>query len=243
MSLQQLEAASRLLATIQVSTQQNLINMEVVRQTFMNHVQRCIRIPRGGANAGGSMQTGFDMELLSADGASQLLAGWPNHQTNASGTVHSWEIRNMQDMAIHMAFERKPAGWGALQGRPMAALPGSVVHPGVILVASPFTVSWVSRPDHTTLLTARFPLVLWSEEDAVILPPDDAHGVPFYQDPANNPGAHRDMFKTWGRRVAGELVSRGFQMSDRVLSHLPREYQSDSEGSQQSSPPPSPRSP
>ena len=201
----------------------------------MNHVQRCLRIPRGGANGGGSQQTGFEMEMVSACGASQLFAGWPNHQTNSSGSSQSWELRNMQDMADHLAFERKPAGWGALQGRPMAALPGTEVHPGVLLAATPFTVSWVMRPDNTTQLSARFPLVLWSEEDAIILPPDDAQGNAFYQDPPNNPGAHRDLFKTWGRRVAGELTSRGFPMSAAARSHLPEEYQSDSEGCQSDS--------
>ena len=42
------------------------------------------------------------------------------------------------------------------------------------------------------------------------------------------PGAHRDMFKTWGRRVAGELCRLGFPMSKLVRSHLPAEYMSDS---------------
>ena len=84
---------------------------------------------------------------------------------------------------------------------------------GVILVGPPFTVTWAMRPDETTVLCARFPLILWSEEDAIILPPDDATGVPFYLDPPDRPGLHRDLFKTWARQVAGELLTRGFPMS------------------------------
>ena len=95
------------------------------------------------------------------------------------------------------------------------------------------------RPDRTTSLAVRFPLLIWSEEDNLILPPDDSRGVAFYVDPPNQPGLHRDHFKTWARRIAAELVMQGFPMSEAVLSHLPREYQSDS-GSD--APPATPRS-
>ena len=102
-------------------------------------------------------------------------------------------------------------------------------HIGVILVGPPFTVTWSKRSDGTTVLAVRFPAILWSEEDAVVLPPDDATGMAFYVDPADQPGLHRDLFKTWGRRVAGELLTRGYPMSRAVVSHLPVQYQSDSE--------------
>jgi hypothetical protein len=118
-------------------------------------------------------------------------------------------------------------GWGAMQGKPIAIAQGRLAHTGVILVGPPFTVCWTLRPDQTTSLTVRFPLIIWSETDAVILPPDDAQGTPFYVDPWSQPGLHRDLFKTWGRRVAGELAMRGFPMSWAVRSHLPMEYQSD----------------
>ena len=99
----------------------------------------------------------------------------------------------------------------------------------MILVGPPFTVTWSKRSDGTTVLAVRFPVILWSEEDAVVLPPDDATGMAFYVDPADQPGLHRDLFKTWGRRVAGELLTRGYPMSRAVVSHLPVQYQSDSE--------------
>ena len=37
------------------------------------------------------------------------------------------------------------------------------------------------------------------------------------------------MFKTWGRRVAGELLMRGFPLSAPARAHLPAEYASDGE--------------
>ena len=135
----------------------------------------------------------------------------------------------MQELADCLALYQKPAGWGALQGKPMPLAPRREFHMGVIMVGPPFTITWMMRPDETMVLCARFPLVIWLEEDAVILPPDDATGLPFYLDPADSPGQHRDMFKTWGRRVAGELLSLGFPMSRAAIAHLPAEYQSDSE--------------
>ena len=84
-----------------------------------------------------------------------------------------------------------------------------------------------------TLLSVRFPIIIWSEEDAVILPPDDAQGNPFYQDPPGQPGLHRDLFKTWARRVASTLLMEGYPMSPAVVSHLPKEYHSDSDSDAQ----------
>ena len=37
-----------------------------LQQAWLNHWQRVLRMPAGGAHAGGAMQTGFEMELISA---------------------------------------------------------------------------------------------------------------------------------------------------------------------------------
>ena len=180
-----------------------------------------------GAAAGGSQQTGFEMELISAAGAQKMFETWPNRESSMNGHRLSWELRSMEDLADRLALERE--GWGALQGKPMTIPVGKAHHAGVLLVGPPFTVCWMMRPDQTTSLSVRFPLILWSEEDAIILPPDDAEGTAFYIDPPNKPGLHRDLFKTWGRRVAAALVMANFPMSRAVIQHLPREYLSDSE--------------
>ena len=228
MSMEQLEAASVLFSSIAISTtNHNSIPIVDVRRVFMNHLQRCIRMPAGGATAGGSQQTGFEMELITADGASRMFEGWPNRESSSHGRSVSWELRSMEALSDKLALQDQPVGWGAMQGKPIPIAPGRTTHTGVILAGPPFTVCWTTRPDRTTLLSVRFPLVIWSEGDAVILPPDDAEGAPFYNDPPGQPGLHRDLFKTWGRRVAGELVMKDYPMSAAVLSHLPTEYQSD----------------
>ena len=235
MDMRQLEEAALLLASITTATtSQNVTTIRCVRQAFTNHLQRCMRMPAGGAHGGGSQQTGFEMELVSAAAASAMFGDWPNHEATSRGCKQSWELRSMEDISKLLALHEKPAGWGAMMGKPMPLAPRRETHMGVILVGPPFTVTWMRRPDHTTVLSVRYPLILWSEDDAVILPPDDAEGVPFYLDPAEQPGLHRDLFKTWGRRVAGELVTQGFPMSRAVMSHVPVEYRSDSEGSQPS---------
>ena len=226
--MEQLEAAFLLYTTITtMPMESNTISICHLRQAFFNHLKSCMRMPAGGATTGGSMQSGFEMGLVSAAGASELMRNWPNQQQQDGGRRQSWELRSMDDMAAHLQLES--TGWGALQGKPMAISQGRRAHAGVILAGPPFTVSWGQRADLTTSLCVRFPLVLWTEEDAVILPPDDAQGIPFYLDPPGQPGYNRDIFKTWGRRVAGELCVKGFPMTSAVKAHLTAEYQSESE--------------
>jgi hypothetical protein len=227
MSTEQLSEASLLFNSISISTTQlNSVPLQVVRTVFNNHLQRCIRMPAGGAAAGGSQQTGFEMELVTAEGASLMFEGWPNRESAAAGRKLSWELRSMEDLAEKLKLEE--TGWGALQGKPMPLGRFKIEHAGVILIGPPFTVCWAMRSDRTTLLSVRFPLILWTEEDNVILPPDDAEGAPFYLDPPGQPGLHRDLFKTWGRRIAAELVIACFPMTRAVRLHLPPDYRSDS---------------
>jgi hypothetical protein len=240
MSMDQLEAASVLFNSLSVSTtEQNSVSIADVRRVFMNHLSRCIRMPAGGATAGGSQQTGFEMELVTADCASRMFQGWPNRESSSDGRKMSWEFRSMETLADNLALQDQPAGWGALQGKPISIAPGRITNTGVLMVGPPFTVSWMSRPDRTTLLSVRFPLVVWTEDDAAILPPDDAAGTPFYINPPTQPGLHRDLFKTWGRRIAAELLMKNYPMSAKVLSLLPKEYLSDSDSD---APPATPRS-
>ena len=219
MSVVQLGAAVMLYDSLSKAiADQNTISLAHLRQAFFNHIKSCMRMPAGGATAGGSMQTGFEMELVSAMGIGLLMSGWPNHEIQNNGRRQSWELRTMEELSSHLKLELQ--GWGALQGKPMAIPLGKETHGGVLLAAPPFTVSWGSRDDGTTWLCCRFPLVLWTEEDAAILPPDTAGPagpISFYIDPIDQPGMFRDLFKTWGRRVAGELCCHGFPMSKAVI--------------------------
>ena len=127
MSMEQLEAAALLLASVKTATTtQNVTSVHAVRQTFFNHLQRCIRMPAGGAHAGGSQQTGFELELVSTCAVSAMFGGWPNHESSSYGKRQSWELRTMQDLSDRLALHQHPAGWGAMQGKPMA-LPASFI--------------------------------------------------------------------------------------------------------------------
>jgi hypothetical protein len=197
MSKEQLAEAAVLYNAISTASTHNSVPLASVRTVFNNHLRGCIRMPAGGATAGGSQQTGFEMELITSEAASQIFDGWPNKESSMGDRKVSWELRSMEDLAVKLELEK--TGWGVMQGKPMALAPGRTTHTGVILVGPPFTVCWTLRPDQTTSLSVRFPLIIWSEADAVILPPDDAQGVPFYVDPPGQPGLHRDLFMTWGR--------------------------------------------
>jgi hypothetical protein len=203
---------------------QFLVPLAGLRLVWMNHFHRVIRMPAGGAQAGGSMQTGFEMELVTRLAVEALMEGWPNRQEMARGGL-SWEVRTMEELGPLLAFEKKPAGWGMLNCKPIAPLPRTQEHRGVLMVSPPLTVTWSVRADSSTLLAVRFPLTIWSDDDAMILPPDDAAGNSFYADPADQPGFHRDIFKTWAHMLLGELHSALVPMTLRALAHLPRQYQ------------------
>ena len=78
MSMEQLEAAVLLFTTLGNTTTQNVVSIPDLRQAFVNHMRGCMRMPRGGALAGGSQQTGFEIPLVTAGGAASLFEGWPN---------------------------------------------------------------------------------------------------------------------------------------------------------------------
>ena len=107
-------AAERYHSTIAAETQ-FMVPSTLLQKTWMNHWQRVVRMPAGGAAAGGSMQTGFEMELVSEPAIRALMEGWPNHQALPRGG-HSWEARTMED-AGRLRF----ADWGVLNGKANSA--------------------------------------------------------------------------------------------------------------------------
>ena len=116
MSVVQLGAAVMLYDSLSKAiADQNTISLAHLRQAFFNHIKSCMRMPAGGATAGGSMQTGFEMELVSAMGIGLLMSGWPNHEIQNNGRRQSWELRTMEELSSHLKLELQ--GWGALQGK------------------------------------------------------------------------------------------------------------------------------
>ena len=215
-------AAERYNASVTLN-QQFLITFVALQRAWINHFHRVIRMPAGGAQSGGSMQTGFEMELITLSAVEALMEGWPNKQNPRPGLI-SWEVRSMEEIGPLLAFEKEPAGWGAQNGKPITPFKLTQAHRGILMVSPPLTVTWSVRADKSTCLTVRFPLTIWSEDDSMILPPDDATGTPFYQDPSHLPGYHRDLFKKWAHMLLGEMHSANFVMTKAALMHLPPEY-------------------
>ena len=215
----QLAAAAERYNAMVPLNKQFMIPIADVRRVFMNHFHKVMRMPAGGALAGGSMQTGFEMELVTLSAVHALMEGWPNHQEMGRGSL-SWEVRSMEEMGPLLAFEKEPAGWGMQNGKPISPLPQTHGHRGVLMASPPLTVTW----SKSTSLVVRFPITIWSDDNMMILPPDDAVGRPFYQDPPSLPGYHRDLFKKWAHTLLGELHSAGVRMTSRALAHLPPEY-------------------
>lgn len=168
-------------------------------------------MPAGGANAGGSMQIGFEMELITASTVRELFRGWPNYQTIRRG--HTWEARSMEQCESALCFEVLPAGWGVGNAKLAPLKSGCSQHLAVLMVGPPLTVTWRLREDTTTSLTIRAPLVIYTQADAILLPPDDADGTPFFQDPMGQEGMHRDLFRTHARKIVTRFVDQGFPLT------------------------------
>lgn len=232
LSESQLAAATERFHASSAQNQHFLVPMALLRRTWANHWHRVMRMPAGGAHAGGSMQTGFEMEMVTAAAASELMTAWPNRQELRAGGV-SWEARTMEQAGAMLDFAKEPANFGALNGKPVPPLPGTLGHRGIIMASPPITAVWQRRSDSSSVLTVRFPITIWMEENAMILPPDTnpkqgSTATSFYQDPPDRPGLHRDIFLAWAHKLLGELTIRNYTFTARARAHLTSEYMSDS---------------
>ena len=225
LSDQQLAAAAARYRAICAGDQHYLVEFAHLRKAWANHWNAIMRMPAGGAHWGGSLQTGFEMELTTLPAVLELMKDWPNYES--SGSLHSWEARSMEEAGEGLNFG-KTSDWGVANAKPIKPLPTTPEYRGVIMASPPITVTFRQRADGTTSLTVRTPLTLWTEDDAIVLPPDDKNQTPFYVDPPDRPGMHRDLFKAWAHKMLGELVALQYPMTALALQHLPAEYMSDS---------------
>ena len=211
----QLEKASDHYLTRHAAQRMMSIPLLSIQMAMANHWQRCCRMPAGGyAGGGGSQQTGFEMELISAPAAQELFRSWPNHQIIRHG--RSWECRTMNECVSALHFEDAPAGWGYGNAKPAPFKTGFKEHRAIVLIAPPLTATWTIREDTSTLLVLRAPIVVYTENDVVLLPPDDKDGVPFYVDPPGQPGMHRDLFKGHARVMLRKLEELSYPLSTQL---------------------------
>jgi len=214
LTMAQLQAAYEHYAMKHAHSKFMTTSFSTVNRVLCNHWRSCLKMPAGGANAGGSQQTGFELELITSAGARAIFSSWPNHQFIRLG--HTWEARTMEEAELLLCFEELPAGWGVGNAKPAPCTSGSKVHKAILMAAPPITVTYQLRQDTTGQLTVRAPLIIYTEEDAILLPPDDKEGVPFYMDPADRPGMHADLFRVHARKMVRRMLDLGWPLSNRL---------------------------
>ena len=104
LSNEQLAAAANRYFALQQEKKEFMVATTLLRQTWTNHWQRVMRMPAGGAQGGGSMQTGFEMEMVTVEMARVLMKGWPNQQDMRCGGL-SWEARTME---VSVPAQKRP---------------------------------------------------------------------------------------------------------------------------------------
>lgn len=214
LSVEQLRAAHEHFSLHSALRPSMMVNLSTVHRAMCNHWRSCLKMPAGGANAGGSQQTGFEMELVTPRGAKELFKNWPNHQIMRR--AHTWEARTMQECASLLAFEELPAGWGMGNAKPAPLTTGAKFHTAILIASPPITVTYNLHADTTSTLAVRAPITIYTEEDAMLLPPDDKEGTPFYVDPPDRPGWHRDEFRSHARRLLRSMLEAGWPLSSRL---------------------------
>ena len=153
MTAEQLEAAAARYHLTEASTRAMTVPLTHVRRVMYNHWRNCVKMPAGGAHAGGSMQTGFEMELITASAVRELFRGWPNYELIKRG--HTWEARTMEECELALCFEASPAGWGVGNAKPAPLKSGKSNHSSILMVGPPLTVTWRLREDATSNLAVR----------------------------------------------------------------------------------------
>lgn len=178
LSVEQLQAAHERFGLHHAIRPTMQVSLTAIRRVMCNHWRSCLKMPAGGANAGGSQQTGFEMELITPRAARELFKSWPNHEFIRMGMT--WEARTVEDCASSLSFEELPAGWGLGNTKPTPPPTGCKVHRAIIMASPPITVTYQRHVDTTAQLVIRAPLTIYKEEDAIriLLPPDDKEGSP-----------------------------------------------------------------
>ena len=202
---------------------QMTIPFEDVWGEFYRQMKSRMKTPRGLAAGGGSMQTMFEMPMVTAGAAKAMFGEWPPKAQEADPC---WELTTMELCETHLAFQNnawaKEWGWG--NGR-LVSTAGAQFYPySLLLAAPPFTVRLRRTVEGLTILQVNYPLVLFTETNSVILPPD-MNDVPFYQDPANRPGLHRDLFAAHSKQLLGKLLAAGFTCTGSLTSCAPTNIQ------------------
>ena len=93
------------------------IPVEEVWGEFCRLLRARMKLPRGGANGGGSMQTLFEISMVTKATAEVLFADWPKR---AGEKDPCWELSTMAQCETLLAFQsnRWSSTWGWGNARP-----------------------------------------------------------------------------------------------------------------------------
>jgi hypothetical protein len=201
------------------------VAIEDVWGEFYRLLRARMKMPRGGASGGGSMQSIFGIPMISETAVENMFKQWPKKQGESDPC---YELSTMQLCSSHLAFHESKwaSGWGHGNARPMFI--ASTEATCLLLAAPPFTVRLRKTIENLNILQVNFALVLYTESDTVVLPPDveDSTGssIHFYLDPPNQPGWHRDTFKAHAKTMLGEMLEKNFLLSVGLSARAPAQY-------------------
>ena len=130
----------------------------------------------------------------------------------------------MAHCATHLALESRQhsSSWGFGNVRPLAV--GSGLPTCLLMASPPFTVRLRTTIDGLKILNVNLVLTLYTETHAMVLPPDveeNGKNVPFYLDPPQQPGLHRDLFQQHAKKMLGQLLLAGFEVADALVARAP----------------------
>ena len=193
---------------------------------FFRQMKSHMKTPRGGLAGGGSQQTTFEMPMVTKEGAEAMFGTWPK---KLGETDPCWELKTMTECDSYLAFQdsHTARAWGLGNCRPLSV--GGGAASCLLLAAPPFTVRLRRTTEGLPILQVNWPLVIFSESGAVILPPDSEDPmiaratIPFYTDPVNQPGLHRDVFAAHSRKLIGRLLKSDFRLSPALKGQAPQE--------------------
>jgi hypothetical protein len=202
------------------------VAIEDVWGEFYRLVRARMKMPRGGASGGGSMQTLFEIPMVSTETAVEhMFKLWPTKQGEKDPC---FELSTMELCSTHLAFHESKwaSGWGHGNARPMFISSSKAT--SLLMAAPPFTVRLRKTTENLNILQVNFAMVLYTESDTVVLPPDveDSEGrsIPFYLDPPNQPGWHRDAFRAHAKMMLVPLLEKNFPLSGGLSQRAPAQY-------------------
>ena len=212
------------------------VGIEDVWGEFYRLLRARMKMPRSGASGGGSMQTMFEIPMVSTEAVKHMFKLWPTKQGEKDPC---FELSTMELCSTHLAFHESKwaSGWGHGNARPMFI--ASTEATSLLLAAPPFTGRLWKTTENLNILQVNFAMVLYTESDTVVLPPDveDSKGrsIPFYLDPPNQPGLHRDAFRAHAQMMLGELLKENFELSARLSAQAPAQYQQEKAAAEEAS--------